>query len=107
MSDQEVSVVKDRFDVDFEETCFKWVDVDFEETCFKWVDVDFEEINVDKDKFRVIDDTLEDEEVAWDILSKEDLVELVPFNSAWRVERKYVKITKHNRILLVGYIVVV
>jgi hypothetical protein len=23
MSDQEVSVVKDRFDVDFEETCFK------------------------------------------------------------------------------------
>jgi hypothetical protein len=95
MLDQEVSVVKDGFDVDFEETCFKWVDVDFEE------------IDVDKDEFRVIDNTLEDEEIAWDILSKEDLVELVPFNSAWRVERKYVKITKYNRILLVGYIVVV
>lgn len=107
MLDQEVSVVKDEFDVDFKETCFKWVNVDFEETCFKWVDVDFEEIDVDKNEFRVIDNTPEDEEVAWDILSKEDLVELVLFNSAWRVERKYVKITKYNRILLVGYIIVV
>jgi hypothetical protein len=55
--DKEVSVVEDGVGVDFEETCFKGVD-------FKSEGIEFEEIDVDKDEFRVIDDTLEDEEVA-------------------------------------------
>jgi hypothetical protein len=35
-----------------------------------------------------------------------DLVELVPFNSAWRVEKRHAKVIKHNRTLPVEYIIV-
>jgi hypothetical protein len=55
--DEDISVAKDGNGVDFEETWFKGV-------VFKPEGIEFEEIDVDKDEFRVIDDTLEDEEVA-------------------------------------------
>jgi hypothetical protein len=35
MLDKKVNIVKDRFNVDFEETCSKWVNIDFKKTCFK------------------------------------------------------------------------
>jgi hypothetical protein len=55
--DREVGVAKDRIDVDFEETYFERVGVKFE-------GIEFNKIDVDKDEFRVTDDTLEGEEVA-------------------------------------------
>ena len=55
--DQEVSAVKDGVDLDFEKTCFEGVGARLE-------GIKREKIDVDKDEFRVTDNTLEDEEAA-------------------------------------------
>lgn len=55
--DQEVGIVKDGVDLDFEETCFEGVGARLER-------IEREKIDDDKDEFRVTDDTLENEEAA-------------------------------------------
>jgi hypothetical protein len=53
--DQEVDVVRDRVDVDFEEFCFERVDVRLKE-------INSEKIGVDKDEFGEADNTPEEKE---------------------------------------------
>jgi hypothetical protein len=96
--------VEDKFDVDFKEIGFEGADIELRVE-FEKIGIEDRGVDIDKDEFRETDDIRKDEEVARDVLFERNLAEGVLSNSAWRVERKHIKITKHNRTQLVRYIV--
>jgi hypothetical protein len=86
--DQDVDVFEN--EVDVLDQIVDVVDAKFKGIEFEKFDVEGQGV-VDKDEFRVTSDFQ---------------IELVLFDSAWRVEQKHIKMTKHNRTQPVGYIAV-